>query len=1153
MYPNMNGMGNSNDYQNQYYGQQMYGNQNFQQNSNMGMMQNQSNGFVNVQNMQNYPMNNQMHGMMQNNQSMGNFGMNQQTSNNFSMMNQQTMGNNYNQNQNFMNNTNYQTNQMNQMNSFNNMNNYNQQNNNTNMQQMMQKQMLQQQIIQKKQQLMEKQRLLMEQKKRQKLIEERQRLLKQRQMMQQQRQILMNNQNQGQMMRQQYTNYQQMQNGHQQNYSNNFNQNLISLNRMMCGLSLDNSSNNMNTNFNQFQIKQQNNNAMQMKHQNNNMIKIKHQNNVQPILNTTVKGVWKEGLNEGWMSPSNPQVELIVKKQGLLSFKLESSLGSKNLAMQIVLAWGKEPGRTELEKECVIAKSKLLLASEVELKHEVLPGRYIIVCCLQKPGFSGAFELSVKSKEDYGSIKDYLTSFTLLKENFRVTKQGNWFKHNSGWMSLQNPQYLLEITEKIKVKITLQDGDDDNSLIFFVCHAPQRDGKRRKKKTDKDVIAKSDYVYTDIMTKSIELDPFENGYYSKFLIVPCSGKKKAINFKLSVECEEKYGHCIRNFQEIQETQIRYKEDTCQSIIEKYIDDPKNPQFLSQNPILEIMNYCQFNNCVFKDSYFPANDESLNKDDGRNKRTFSDIVWKRTQDVLDDPKLFEDGIEPSDLNQGSVGNCWLINSIATLSLEENRILNLIFPKQYSNYGVYVFKLYFQGTWKYVVVDDYIPVKKKTFNYVFASSNQKNEVWVPLFEKAFAKAFSSYRALIAHPIAVGLEMLSGGETEYNSHSNLKTYEEKDTFWNKLLKYNQKNYLLGATSHGNSDKETNNGIVGNHAYSVIEIIEINSLRLLKLRNPWGKGEWSGDFSDDDQENWTPQLKEMVNFEESDGDDGIFFMLYDSYLKEFVGSTFCKIPNGSYSHSYVSEGDWKQNFGGTHDQEGNNPKIALKVYKNNTKIKLEMFRTAKNVNVNDNSIVMHLVTGKRIPEDIPDSQKLVSSKFQYAKKVKLSIVLNPGIYHVVPCITKKTNETYKLVLHSNNACEFGGDYIDPLPYFYNLKGSWTANFGYMDVKNMKFLMKLNQKTEFVIKFRRTDKLGNTGMTFCICKPGSLLNNTQIQKSEIVEKSKYIISKSLEINVTLDPHFQPYIIIPSLQNQMHGCSYCLEIKSSNPIQLQRM
>lgn len=53
---------------------------------------------------------------------------------------------------------------------------------------------------------------------------------------------------------------------------------------------------------------------------------------------------------------------------------------------------------------------------------------------------------------------------------------------------------------------------------------------------------------------------------------------------------------------------------------------------------------------------------------------------------------------------------------------------------------------------------------------------------------------------------------------------------------------------------------GLISNHAYSVISAVEVTTdegvVRLLKLRNPWGHQEWSGDWSDN-SDKWTPELK--------------------------------------------------------------------------------------------------------------------------------------------------------------------------------------------------------------------------------------------------------------------------------------------------------
>ena len=67
--------------------------------------------------------------------------------------------------------------------------------------------------------------------------------------------------------------------------------------------------------------------------------------------------------------------------------------------------------------------------------------------------------------------------------------------------------------------------------------------------------------------------------------------------------------------------------------------------------------------------------------------------------------------------------------------------------------------------------------------------------------------------------------------------------------------------ASSLGSGEVETDKGIIQGHSYSIISIHEFRYKgsyeRLLKLRNPWGHGEWRGDWSENDPR-WTSALED-------------------------------------------------------------------------------------------------------------------------------------------------------------------------------------------------------------------------------------------------------------------------------------------------------
>jgi hypothetical protein len=69
--------------------------------------------------------------------------------------------------------------------------------------------------------------------------------------------------------------------------------------------------------------------------------------------------------------------------------------------------------------------------------------------------------------------------------------------------------------------------------------------------------------------------------------------------------------------------------------------------------------------------------------------------------------------------------------------------------------------------------------------------------------------------------------------------------------------------------------------HAYSVIKAVEYRGKRFLKIRNPWGKSEWTGRWSDGSKE-WTKEwLDALAPLDHTFGDDGVFIMEYEDFLE--------------------------------------------------------------------------------------------------------------------------------------------------------------------------------------------------------------------------------------------------------------------------------
>ena len=142
--------------------------------------------------------------------------------------------------------------------------------------------------------------------------------------------------------------------------------------------------------------------------------------------------------------------------------------------------------------------------------------------------------------------------------------------------------------------------------------------------------------------------------------------------------------------------------------------------------------------------------------------------------------------------------------------------------------------------------------------FAQCSNSDETWVPLLEKAYAKAHGDYQAINAGQTGEALEDLTGGVTSEIYTTNIL---DIDKFWTEELSKVGKKYLFscGLACYRNwlrnvddtSDRavmeravqeKRNSGLVASHAYAILDTYTGFGKRLVKVRNPWGHTGWTG-----------------------------------------------------------------------------------------------------------------------------------------------------------------------------------------------------------------------------------------------------------------------------------------------------------------------
>lgn len=91
---------------------------------------------------------------------------------------------------------------------------------------------------------------------------------------------------------------------------------------------------------------------------------------------------------------------------------------------------------------------------------------------------------------------------------------------------------------------------------------------------------------------------------------------------------------------------------------------------------------------------------------------------------------------------------------------------------------------------------------------------------------------------------------------------------------------------------------GLISGHAYSLLKVLSIEKETVMKLRNPWGKLIWKGDWSFK-SEKWTKELRDKYNYNKCP-EDGSFYMSLADFRKYFGEIIICKL-NPTFLHSSI------------------------------------------------------------------------------------------------------------------------------------------------------------------------------------------------------------------------------------------------------------
>lgn len=214
-------------------------------------------------------------------------------------------------------------------------------------------------------------------------------------------------------------------------------------------------------------------------------------------------------------------------------------------------------------------------------------------------------------------------------------------------------------------------------------------------------------------------------------------------------------------------------------------------------------------------------------------------------------LFHNGIQPDDVVQGNIGDCYLPAAAAALALAMPDAIRTMIKDDGNGKFTFTFKDAWGGRDKKIEVDADFYTRSWGGPLYGASSNSTDparmELWWPLFEKAYAKLQGDYHSIGEGGSSSDVFEAVTGRQAVDETFSAGSADRLFTLIKKKLSQKLPVCMGTKDDHGGRGDFANSGVFGDHTYTVLGAVERNGVKYVQLRNPWGESEPAGNGAND------------------------------------------------------------------------------------------------------------------------------------------------------------------------------------------------------------------------------------------------------------------------------------------------------------------